>query len=232
MKLKVFILAVLIAILVGCGNGNQDTTEQLDQTMPDIEEPTIDDSIAETEEKYVIDENGEEQEEERETLTAKEQAQEIVQLLKEQDMRRLSTYVHPSKGLLFSPYSYVDKEEDLVFQAEEVAQLMSDDTVYTWGVFDGKGNPIEMTFQEYYERFVYDVDFVNAEEVSVNEQISSGNTIDNSQEAFPDAEVVEFHFSGFDPDYAGMDWRSLRVVLEMEDDQWYIVAIIHDEWTI
>ncbi len=230
MKLKVMIYAIFMAALVGCGTSNQDATEQLDQSMPDLEETKGEDTVREKEEENVIDEQGEA--EETEPLSAKEQAQEIIQLLKEQNMQRLSTFVHPSKGLLFSPYAYVDMAEDLVFQAEEVAQLMSDDTVYTWGVFDGKGNPIEMTFAEYYDRFIYDVDFVNSEEVSVNEQISSGNTIDNSQEAFPDAKVVEFHFSGFDPDYAGMDWKSLRVVIELEDDQWYVLAIIHDEWTI
>lgn len=229
MKLKTILVAILITIVVGCGNGNQDTTEPLDPPMPDLEESETDEDIEENDEETL---NDEQEREDTEALSAKEKAKEIVELLKEKDLRQLSTFVHPMNGLLFSPYSYVDKEEDQVFQAEEVAQLMEDDTVYTWGVFDGKGDPIEMTFAEYYERFVYDVDFVNAEEINVNERISSGNTIDNSQETFPNAEVVEFHFSGFDPDYAGMDWRSLRVVLEMEDNQWYVVGIIHDEWTI
>jgi (p)ppGpp synthase/HD superfamily hydrolase len=29
-----------------------------------------------------------------------------------------------------------------------------------------------------------------------------------------------------------MDWRSLRLVFEKKDDIWYIVGIIHDQWTI
>jgi hypothetical protein len=38
--------------------------------------------------------------------------------------------------------------------------------------------------------------------------------------------------SGFDPEYEGMDWRSLRLVFEKKNDIWYLVGIIHDQWTI
>jgi UDP-N-acetyl-2-amino-2-deoxyglucuronate dehydrogenase len=30
----------------------------------------------------------------------------------------------------------------------------------------------------------------------------------------------------------GMDWRSLRLVFEKKNDIWYLVGIIHDQWTI
>jgi (p)ppGpp synthase/HD superfamily hydrolase len=29
-----------------------------------------------------------------------------------------------------------------------------------------------------------------------------------------------------------MDWRSLRLVFEKKNDIWYLVGIIHDQWTI
>jgi (p)ppGpp synthase/HD superfamily hydrolase len=44
--------------------------------------------------------------------------------------------------------------------------------------------------------------------------------------------MVEYHFSGFDPKYEGMDWRSLRLVFEEKDNIWHLVGIIHDQWTI
>jgi hypothetical protein len=51
-------------------------------------------------------------------------------------------------------------------------------------------------------------------------------------EVYPDATVVEFHFPGFEEKYEGMDWKSLRVVVEKLDNKWYVVGIIHDQWTI
>jgi hypothetical protein len=59
-----------------------------------------------------------------------------------------------------------------------------------------------------------------------------GNSIDNSQEYYPGARIVEYYFPGFDPQYAGMDWRSIRLVFMEENNIWYLVGIIHDQWTI
>ncbi|MEW9667968.1 hypothetical protein [Ammoniphilus sp. 3BR4] len=182
----------------------QETTDQNDSKTPDLEEKIAPEDIADV----------------------------AVLTLKEKDMQSLSQYIHPSKGIRFSPYGYVSLETDLVFTAQQAQLLMTDTTVYHWGTFDGSGDPIEMTFTEYYERFVYDHDYTQAEQTAINQRIGQGNTLDNSQEVYPNATIVEYHFSGFDPQYEGMDWRSLRIVLEEEDGKWYIVGIIHDEWTI
>jgi hypothetical protein len=85
---------------------------------------------------------------------------------------------------------------------------------------------------EYFDEFIYDQDFLAAEEVKANEVIGTGNTINNIAEVYPSAQFVEYHFPGFDPEMAGMDWVSLRLVFEWKDEQWWLVGIIHDEWTI
>ena len=115
---------------------------------------------------------------------------------------------------------------------DQLVGVMSDPTERVWGVYDGSGLPIEMPYAEYQARFVYDQDYLNAEEIGLNERIGQGNTIDNSLEYYPGAMVVEYHFSGFDPALAGMDWKSLRLVFHEENSEWYLVGIIHDEWTI
>ena len=51
-------------------------------------------------------------------------------------------------------------------------------------------------------------------------------------EYYQSAVVVEFYFPGFDPQYAGMDWRSLRLVFMQQGSDWFLVGIIHDQWTI
>ncbi|UTW69619.1 hypothetical protein KHA80_00300 [Anaerobacillus sp. HL2] len=59
--------------------------------------------------------------------------------------------------------------------------------------------------------------------ISVNERLGHGNTLDNSREVYEDATVIEYYFSGFDPQYDGMDWRSYVFALEKgEDGNWYL----------
>jgi hypothetical protein len=43
--------------------------------------------------------------------------------------------------------------------------------------------------------------------------------------------MVEYHFTGFEPDYGGLDWRSLRLVFMQDGDEWFLIGIVHDEWT-
>jgi hypothetical protein len=165
-------------------------------------------------------------------------AAEVILALRDRDLVRLSSAVHPSRGVRFSPYTYVRVETEspqaahLAFQASEVASLLDDPTVYRWGTFDGSGEPMDMTFAAYYDRFVYDVDFSQPERVGFDVTLGQGNTINNIAEVYPEASTVEYHFGGFDPAYAGMDWRSLRLVFVQEGSAWYLVGIVHDEWTI
>jgi hypothetical protein len=159
-------------------------------------------------------------------------AGQIVQALRDQDWAAVASAVHPDKGVRFSPYTFVRPDADRVFSADELVGLAADGTVYHWGVFDGIGEPIEMTFVDYYGRFVYDVDFAWPHAVGYNEIVGAGNTINNLAEVYPGAQVVEHHLAGTDPRFAGMDWRSLRLVLEQVGDTWYLVGIVHDEWTI
>ncbi|NLA57429.1 MAG: hypothetical protein GX855_00760 [Firmicutes bacterium] len=162
-----------------------------------------------------------------------ERAMETLKIIKERDFAGLAERVHPS-GVRFSPYSYVDVSEtgDLVFTPEQVAVFDEDNTKYTWGYYDGTGDPIELTPREYFDKFVYTADFINAENVSYNETLGVGNTLENQFEVYPNAIIVEYHFSGFDPQYGGLDWESLRLAFEELEGSWYLVGVIHNQWTI
>ena len=163
-------------------------------------------------------------------------AGQIVRALREQDWDAVAAAVHPGVGARFSPYAFVrmgeGEDADRVFSAAELAGLAGDETIYHWGVFDGSGEPIEMSFIDYYARFIYDADFGWPYAVAYNEIVGSGNTINNLAEVYPQAEVVEYHLAGSDPRFGGMDWRSLRLALEKVGDTWYLVGLVHDEWTI
>jgi len=101
-----------------------------------------------------------------------------------------------------------------------------------WGAYDGTGDPINLTFEGYYNKFIYDVDFANAKIIGNNTVVGHGNSLINISEVYPGAVFIEYHFPGFDPQYNGMDWRSLRLIFEEKDGAWYIVGIVHDQWTI
>lgn len=156
----------------------------------------------------------------------------VITLLKNDDMMGLAPYVHPTLGLRFSPYSYIDMANDQVFTAAQIPGLLADPTVYTWGSFDGSGDPIQLTPAAYFADFVYDEDYANPHMIGNNTIIGTGNTLNNLVTVYPTASFVEFHFTGFDPQYSGMDWSSLRLIFENVGGNWLLIGIEHDAWTI
>ena len=158
-------------------------------------------------------------------------AQTVAAALKESDYKRLELIVHPESCLRFSPYPNL-QSSDLTFCPDQLADLPGSSTLYSWGQYDGSGEPIQLTFDEYHQRFVYDQEFFQPEVVGFNQEVSSGNIINNIPDLYPDGMIVEYHFPGFDPQYGGMDWRSLHMVFIEDSGEWYLVALVHGEWTI
>jgi len=156
----------------------------------------------------------------------------VIDALKQKDGAKLATYAHPDKGVRFSMYPFIRTDTDVVLTASDLAIAFTDPKVRLWGVTDGKGEDFRVTFADYYPKFVYDVDFAKAPDVAYNRAIGTGNSTDNSATAYPDAIMVEYHYSGFDPQYNGMDWRSLRLFFEQKNGTWYLVGIVHGQWTI
>lgn len=158
-------------------------------------------------------------------------AKATVEAIKNKNMKQLKTMIHPDKGVRFSPYTYVDKKSDLVFKPSQIGKLPTSKTVYTWGAYDGSGNPIKATFNQYYRNFIYDRDYKNMKKVGYNQTIGKGNTVNNIRKVYPNSIVVEYYFGGTKK-YSGMDWSSLKLVYEKKGSKWYLVGIVHDEWTI
>lgn len=164
-------------------------------------------------------------------LKLEEAAEEVINALAEKDMAAVAEFVHPEQGVRFSPYTYVD-ESHQVFTADELAGLEGSQVILLWGYYDGTGDPIELTFDDYYERFIYSADFVNPEQMAVDQELGYSSMINNIADFYPGSSFVEYHFSGFVEDYGGMDWVSLRLVFIEDDGSWYLVGIVHDQWTI
>lgn len=164
--------------------------------------------------------------------TARDRAMQAVMALKERDMNAFSATVHPDKGVKFFPYTYVDPIEAEVFTPLDVRVFATTAPMYTWGTQDGSGEPIILKPSDYIDQYVYDADFVLAEDIRENDVTSQGNILNNVVEAFPGTTVISFHLPPENPDYGGMDWKNLRLVMEQSDGTWYVIAVVHDAWTI
>jgi hypothetical protein len=157
-------------------------------------------------------------------------SKQVLVALKNKDAKTLATYVHPAKGVRFSPYGNVDTEKDLTFRRKDVVKIYAL-PAYVWGQADGSGDDIKLNFAGYHKNFIYDKDFARAPKVGYNRVVKQGNTIVNVAEAYPKAKFVEYHFPGTAKN-DGMDWRSLRLVFEKSGKNWYLVGVSHDQWTI
>lgn len=156
----------------------------------------------------------------------------VITALDEKDMNTLSSFIHPEKGVRFTPYTHVSLENDLLFTKDEIANFLENDKGYLWGYYDGSGFEIELTPPEYYDKFIYTSDFMAAEEIGYNTVLTTGNMLENQFEVYENPIVVEYYFPGFNPEYEGLDWQSLRLVYEEYKGQWFLIGIIHNQWTI
>jgi hypothetical protein len=102
----------------------------------------------------------------------------------------------------------------------------------TWGNYDGSGDPIRLSIPAYFKKFVYDADFLQAEQVGINEMIGRGNSLNNLEAVYQNSDFTEFYFPGFDKKLEGMDWRTLRLVFKQWKGKYYLTGVVHNEWTI
>jgi len=153
----------------------------------------------------------------------------VVQALHDQDLAAIQPYVHPVKGLRFSPYNYV-QSSDLVFPASAMPGFLADTTLFNWGIQDGSGFPIVETTADYFPRYVFNKDYTQPDEIQINNIVSRGSLINNITTFYPNASIVEYFVSGTEV-YGGMDWGSLYLIYEDFSGFWYLVGIVHGEWT-
>ena len=156
--------------------------------------------------------------------------QTVIKLIKNRDINALSKYVHPKKGVMFSPYSDLKNNENVTLDKKEMVKIYEKNEELVWGSYDGTGTRILLTFDNYFNRFIYDGDFIEYEP-NYDSIMGTGNTLENMNSVFPNARSVEYYIPGTEK-YAYMDWKSLRLLYEMYKGKYYLVAVIHNEWTI
>lgn len=155
----------------------------------------------------------------------------VITALKNRDMNGLASLVHPEKGVRFSPFAYVETGSDRVVSQERIRFFLRDPQKYTWGHSDSDGLPIQMSSKEYFDKYIFDSDYENADEVNYNATIGRSVTVSNVFKVYPRSIIVEFGKDHSGPTAKGEDWRSIKLVFEKNNDgKWYLVGIIHDQW--
>jgi hypothetical protein len=152
-----------------------------------------------------------------------------ISALRNGQMTWFASYVHPTKGLHFSPYVHVQNGER-VFSRAQLPFLPAHPATWWWGRYDGSGNPIRLRFAAYRSRFVYDRDFYAAPQVLFNTQVNRGNTLNNLNGFYSGAIFVEYHVPASSP--GAMNWNSLWFVWQRHGSRWYLSGVAHDQWTI
>lgn len=155
------------------------------------------------------------------------------------DISLLTTFFD-KQGVRFAPYYYLTVN-DLILNAADVKAdwVAAPPTLRTWGEMDGSGEAIELSLRDYFSRFVWDFPYHTDAKVTLiradADFSSRGNTINNVLKNYPMPQyrVIEYHQPGTNPDFSGMDWSSLMVVIkDLGSQQWSLVALIHGRWTI
>lgn len=154
----------------------------------------------------------------------------ILHNLKNNNILQFINNVNNNYGLIFSPYLYVDTTICEKLSTKEILELNKSNKIITWGVYDGSGDTIKLSFNNYFNKFVYDKDFSIAE-ISINKLNSISNSTNNIKEVFPNCDFVECYLNGFDEKYDGLDWESLIFVFKTDKNKAFLVAIIHSQWT-
>jgi hypothetical protein len=158
-------------------------------------------------------------------------AAKILPLLQRQDFSWLAPFIHPELGVRISPYGFVNVESDQVFTREQVAAFGSNQEIYLWGMQAGSGMDISLTIAEYWPEYVTEETPAQDWGLLLNPSQKASNTIDNFAEVYPDGHYVEFIQPGTET-YGYLDWQSLRLGFQQSGDgAYYLMAIIHDEWT-
>lgn len=161
-----------------------------------------------------------------------ETTKQVLIAIKNKDYTKFASYIHPVSGIRFSPYASIDTTVDIKFSHEKFSEAANKRDELIWGYYDGSGDTIRLSVDNYFNKFVYNHDFLNAEKTSLSKITGKGNSTNNLEEVYSGCVCTESYFSGFDKKYDGMDWESLRLVYKKYGARYLLVGIVHDQWTI
>jgi hypothetical protein len=153
-------------------------------------------------------------------------ARAALEALREKRWDAFAALVHPERGICFTPYP---EKCRATLTRQRFLELARSGKPNVWGEYDGSGEPMRLSWREYYDKFVYDRDFARAPVTKMG-NVMRGSMVYDIAKDYPNSRVVEFHFPSTDA--GSPDWASLRLVFEPAGDRWALVLVQHDAWSI
>lgn len=167
-----------------------------------------------------------------------QKADQIVSLLKNKSVMSLKGFIHPIKGVRISNDGYIDIKRDVIIKASEIDSLINDDTKLLWGYSDGKGDPINLSIEDYFSKYL-SIDFTGSQKRYNQAARGGSNTLLDIQGVYTDDNFVNYYIP-YNSTYMDegvekpqtMDWRAINLVFEEYNGELYLIGIITDNWTI
>ena len=222
---KFFILALASVILYSCNFFGKKEPRAVDDDTANIDLSEIHDSLkVKTDSVTILHVNKD--------SVLMDLTKNILSVFKSQQYSKLDSFIHPTEGVRFSPYATIGPA-DKKFSKEGFNAMVTNgkNKKLNWGSYDGSGDPILLTPNEYFKKFVYDANFLRPEKAGVNHIYKQGNSINNLKSFYKSSDFTESHFSG-SKKMDGMDWKSVRLVFKEVNGKYYLVGVVHDQWTI
>lgn len=155
----------------------------------------------------------------------------IKQALAYKNYQAIAPLIHPTRGVRFSMYAYVDPKSDKVFSRAQFTQYLKASKIkFTWGQQDGTGDLYITPLPAYLTAWV-DASKYQATSPTINQFQGFGNSLNNLTNIYKNHDFVEFYYPGSDK-YSGMDWQAMRLVFADYKGKPYLVAMVNDKWTI
>ncbi len=173
-----------------------------------------------------------------------EKADLILTALSKADFTKVSEFVHAEKGIRFSPYDQIELRTTkskkypnempniTFFKKSQLPGFMFSEKILVWGNYTGSGFHIILAPNEYFKKFIYDIDYLSktkARYVSVNE-LQDSDELEYVFDTYSRNSVVEFRYKGT-ASVGFNNFKKLIMVFETIDNELFLVGIVHSEKT-
>ena len=161
--------------------------------------------------------------------TLKAQTDAIVAALKSAEFGRLAEYVHPISGLMFDGVRFMknDLRDPSLPSRPQTFQggylNLGDDLFYS-------GERKIISLRDYTLRHLYSRDFLSSSEVSLGEpKVGSGGGHGSPFQGRPGSIFIDY-FVDNSANGNGIDWATLRLILERYNNRWFLTEIGKTTW--
>lgn len=142
------------------------------------------------------------------------------------DAEKITSYIHPKKGVIMTWNVLFGGKEDLHFKKSDIknAYLNKRKKIY-WGKSYGKGDDVFMSLHDYMAMLTRPISAITRIE-KLKEAKGFKCLSPKKCRAY---EVVWINRDSSTKEY---DWLGLVVILEKFKNEWYVVGVLHDRWTV